>query len=152
MAFIRLESGFKADAQPPRKRFFWLFPGPRPSSAYGYAQALNSTWYEYQKATGRWWVERDDFADAIDFVGWYNQISYRRNDIPLTDAYHLYLAYHEGQHGYRQQTYQDKRWLLRTARRAANKATQYEQQLQNCTAIQTPLDDDIESAASRPSA
>ena len=42
MAFIYQESGFRARAKPKRGRFFWVLPGPRPSSAYGYAQAVET--------------------------------------------------------------------------------------------------------------
>src|SRR5688572_32851412 len=42
LAIIRQESGFRHDARPERGRFLFIFPGRRPSSAHGYAQALNS--------------------------------------------------------------------------------------------------------------
>ena len=42
-------------------------------------------------------ADRDDFNDAIDFIGWYNDQSSRRSKISKSDAYNLYLAYHEGQ-------------------------------------------------------
>jgi len=51
MAIIRQESSFQADAQPPRSRILWIIPGPRPSSAYGYSQALDGTWDWYRQAT-----------------------------------------------------------------------------------------------------
>src|SRR5512144_2880240 len=41
LAIIHQESAFQADAQPPRTRILWIIPGPRPSSAYGYSQALD---------------------------------------------------------------------------------------------------------------
>src|SRR5690606_40708410 len=52
MAFINQESAFRARAKPPRSRILWIIPGPRPSDAFGYAQALDSTWSEYKRATG----------------------------------------------------------------------------------------------------
>ncbi|MCB1809369.1 MAG: hypothetical protein KDJ99_30690, partial [Candidatus Competibacteraceae bacterium] len=65
LAFVRHESGFRATVRPPRKKILWFIPGPRPSSAYGYPQALDSTWDMYRQATGKRWAERDDFADAV---------------------------------------------------------------------------------------
>ena len=54
MAFIHQESKFVDDARPPREWFLWIFPGSYPSTAYGYTQALDSTWREYQKDTNQW--------------------------------------------------------------------------------------------------
>jgi hypothetical protein len=132
MAFIQQESGFRARARPPRTRILWLIPGPRPSDAMGYAQALESTWEDYKRATGRRWASRSDFADAVDFVGWYNSNSNRINGIARNDAYNLYLAYHEGNGGFSRRTYADKQWLLDTAGRVQASANLYEDQFRQC--------------------
>ena len=100
LAFIHTESKFKADATSPRKRYMWVVPGPRLSSAYGYAQAINGTWGQYKHFVGRPEARRDQFADAIDFIGWYVDRSERMNGIPKGDAYNQYLAYHEGHRGF----------------------------------------------------
>ena len=71
MAIIKQESTFKFNAKPPRQKLLGFIPWTRPSDAYGYAQALDSTWKRYQSETGRRFAQRDDFDDAIDFVGWY---------------------------------------------------------------------------------
>jgi hypothetical protein len=44
MAIMHQESAYQARIKPPRTAFLWVFPGRRPSSAYGYAQATESTW------------------------------------------------------------------------------------------------------------
>ena len=44
MATIYTESGFRPYARPPRQKILWVIPWKRPSSAYGYAQALDGTW------------------------------------------------------------------------------------------------------------
>jgi hypothetical protein len=132
MAFIYQESGFRARAKPPRTHILWVIPWTRPSNAYGYAQALDSTWDEYQKAAGGWGASRADFSDAVDFVAWYNHNSVRANGIAPDDAYNLYLAYHEGNGGFRRRTYQGKGWLLDAARSVQNNADRYEAQLQGC--------------------
>ena len=77
MAFVHRESSYVADAKPPRGRLLWVIPWRRPSSAYGYAQATDEAWSDYRKATSRWMVDRDDFSDALDFIGWYNDRSAR---------------------------------------------------------------------------
>ena len=61
MAIMKQESSFKEDAAPPRTKILWLIPGPRKSSAYGYAQAKDGTWEWYMKSAGRWSADRDDF-------------------------------------------------------------------------------------------
>lgn len=134
LAFIRSESGFRSDAEPPRTRILWIIPGPRPSDAYGYAQALDSTWDHYRDATGHSGADRDDFADAVDFIGWYNELSYRDNGISKSDPYHQYLAYHEGQGGYARGSWRDKPWLKAAARRVAALAERYRGQLPRCRA------------------
>ena len=48
MAFMHQESRFVAGAKPPRKQIWGFIPGPRPSDAYGYSQAKNSTWEWYK--------------------------------------------------------------------------------------------------------
>lgn len=132
MAIIYQESAFLADARPPRTTCLWIFPGPRPSSAYGYAQAMNGTWEDYKKATGNRRANRKDFGDAIDFVGWYCALSVRQCGISPTDARNLYLAYHEGRGGFNRKTYQGKAWLLQTAERVERRAATYRGQLAAC--------------------
>ena len=132
MAFIHQESKFVGDNRPPRKWYLWIIPGPRPSTAYGYAQALDTTWEGYMKATGNWGADRDDFEDAVDFIGWYNAQTIKRTGIKAHDAYRLYLAYHEGAGGYLRGTYKNKRWLIDVARKVERRAKVYQQQLVAC--------------------
>ena len=132
MAFIHQESKFVEDARPPREWFLWIFPGSRPSTAYGYTQALNGTWSEYQQNTGQWSADRDDFIDAVDFVGWYNQKTMQRTGIKKHDAYRLYLAYHDGAGGYLRGTYKKKPWLMKVSRKVDRRAKMYNRQLVQC--------------------
>lgn len=132
MAIIYQESRFKATAKPPRKKILGVIPGFRPSSAYGYSQAKKSTWKEYKSSAGRYGADRDDFADAIDFVGWYNKQSHRRSGISRKDPYRLYLAYHEGHGGYNRGSYRKKQWLLDVARKVERRSGTYQAQLQVC--------------------
>lgn len=132
MAIIYQESRFQADARPPRRKILGFIPGPRPSSAYGYSQAKTSTWKDYKRDAGRFGADRDDFADAIDFVGWYNFQSVRRSGISPQDPYGLYLAYHEGHGGYNRSTYLSKAWLLAVASKVELRANTYQKQLTEC--------------------
>jgi hypothetical protein len=132
MAFINQESGFHARARPQRTRLLGFIPWTRPSTARGYAQALNTTWDEYRRETGNMLARRSNFGDAVDFVGWYNQHSYRRNQIQRDDARNLYLAYHEGHTGFNRGSYRDKAWLMPVAERVQQHANRYQQQYAVC--------------------
>lgn len=132
MAMIYQESSFRARAKPERNRILWIFPGSRPSSAFGYAQALDSTWADYEARSGNKRASRSDFRDAVDFVAWYNAYSRRVSNIAPNDARALYLAYHEGNGGYQRGTYREKRWLLDAAANVQANANRFSAQLDNC--------------------
>lgn len=132
MAFIYQESSFRARAKPERSRILWIFPGPRASSAYGYAQALDSTWAEYVAKSGNRGASRADFSDAVDFVAWYNANSSRISNIDTGDARDLYYAYHEGNGGYQRGSYRRKQWLVDAAARVETNAAQFSVQLDSC--------------------
>ncbi|BBM01656.1 hypothetical protein [Microbulbifer sp. GL-2] len=132
MAILHQESRFVHDARPPRSKILGFIPGPRPSDAFGYAQALGSTWRGYQRSTFSYGADRDDFGDAIDFVGWYNNTSARRCQIQSRDSYHLYLAYHEGHGGFNRRTFRNKAWLKKVSHKVSARAKHYQQQLNSC--------------------
>lgn len=132
MAIVHQESKFDARAEPPRTKLLWVIPWRRPSTAYGYSQALRSTWELYRKSDGGMWASRDNFADGVDFIGWYANQANRRAGIPRDDAYALYLAYHEGIGGYQQKTYLRKSWLPPVARKVQARAQIYRAQLATC--------------------
>lgn len=132
MAIIHQESKFDARARPPRKKLLWIIPWKRPSSAYGYTQALKGTWAHYKQNNGGLFSSRNDFGDGVDFIGWYaNQASIRAG-ISRSDAYPLYLAYHEGVGGYMKQSYLKKPWLVTVARKVKARSQLYEMQLNSC--------------------
>ncbi len=132
MAIMHQESHFQPKAKPERTRILWIIPGPRKSSAYGFAQVKDETWDWYKDKAGRWGADRDDFGDAIDFVGWYNHISHESNGIKLDDTYSLYLAYHEGHGGFKRRTFKKKTWLQRVAHKVSARADLYQRQLNGC--------------------
>ena len=132
MAFIQQESAFVARAKPPRTKIFGFIPGPRASSAVGYAQALDSTWEDYKEQSGNNLASRSNFGDAVDFVGWYNNTSNRINNIAKEDAYNLYLAYHEGNAGFTRRSYESKNWLLDVANKVQATSLVYARQIRQC--------------------
>lgn len=132
MAIVHQESTFRFNARPPRTRLMGFIPWKRPSNAYGFAQALDVTWERYKKETGQNYADRDNFDDAIDFVGWYTNLSHRSVGISKWDPYNQYLAYHEGQTGWRRKSYEEKAWLIEAANRVDARAKKWWGQLHGC--------------------
>lgn len=139
MAMMHQESRFRPKAKPPRTKILWVIPGPRKSSAYGFPQAKDETWDWYKKSAGNWGADRDDFADAIDFIGWYNKQSKKQSGIGLWDTKNLYLAYHEGHGGFNRGSYKKKGWLNGVAKKVADQGWRYKKQLDGC-------EDDLKSS------
>ena len=132
LAIMRQESSFKHDAAPPRETILGIPMWWRQSSAYGYAQVKDSTWDWYIDKTGNWGADRDDYADAVDFMGWYSDVSQKTLGISKWDTYNQYLAYHEGHTGWKQRTYLEKAWLMKVARKVDGYAKRYGSQLKTC--------------------
>ena len=132
MSIMYQESRFVADAKPPRKFWLGFIPAGRVSDAYGYPQAKDATWDWYKDKSDNWGADRDDFEDAIDFIGWYNDVSRRTNGISNADTYSLYLAYHEGHGGFKRRTFAGKPWLKRVAAKVSARSRSYAAQLARC--------------------
>ena len=75
LAIIKMESDFDWLAKPPRQKLFKVIPYKRPSSSFGYSQAVNGTWEQYKKETGNKLAVRTRFKDSVDFIGWYTNKS-----------------------------------------------------------------------------
>jgi hypothetical protein len=132
LAVVHQESRFRHDSRPARRKILWIFPWKRPTSAYGYGQATDGTWRDYQRATGNGGADRDDFEDVADFIGWYGHRAFHAARVSKTDPYEFYLAYHEGPHGFRRGSYLRKPWLQSVARKVAARARRYERQYAAC--------------------
>ncbi|MEO0830681.1 MAG: lytic transglycosylase [Pseudomonadota bacterium] len=135
MATIYQESKFISDARTPYQWSLGVIPMGRMSSAYGYSQALDGTWEEYQEETRRPRAKRDSIDDATDFMGWYMTLTQERNGISLGDARNQYLAYHDGHTGYARGSYRSKPWLMRIAGEIEARAALYDTQLKSCGKI-----------------
>ena len=133
MAFVFYESSFQSHARPPRTLLWGLIPWTRPTSAYGYAQALDPAWGEYLAANGDgWFTVRTDMEHALDFVGWYNHLTHRQLGVSFYNPRQLYLAYHEGRGGYQRRSFDQKPAITALAGRVQNRAFRYDNQLQAC--------------------
>ena len=132
MAFILQESSYIQGAKPERTKLLGFIPWKRKSSAYGYAQALDGTWERYKKEAKKTFAFRRNFDDSIDFIAWYNNLSHKKIGIPRDNARLLYLAYHEGQGGYKKGSYRNKPWLTDVATTVQNNANRYKSQFKSC--------------------
>jgi hypothetical protein len=74
----------------------------------------------------------------VDFIGWYVNMSHEMLGISRSDTYNQYLAYHEGQGGYKRKTWEKKPWLINVAKKVEKRAKSYQSQLAQC-------EDDLDS-------
>lgn len=132
MATIHQESKFVGNARTPHQYILGIIPMGRQSSAYGYSQALDGTWEEYQDSEGGRRARRDRIEDATDFMGWYMTETQRSLGVSKSDARGQYLAYHEGRTGYANGSFNSKQWLLDVADRVAARSETYRAQLASC--------------------
>lgn len=132
LAIIKQESSFSQFAKPKRKRLFGLIPGSRSSTAFGYAQVTNPTWDWYKNSSGNFNASRANFTDITDFIGWYTTQSKKMLGISMNDYYNQYLAYHEGQGGWKKKSFNSKKWLLEAAKKVENQSNIYKNQLKDC--------------------
>ncbi len=133
LAFVHQESSFRHDAKPPLGRLLGFIPWFRKSSAKGYSQAKDETWKDYERENDRLFASRNDFGDAVDFIGWYNRKSVDFLKLSPDDTRNLYLAYHEGWTGYRRGTWRHNPTLLAAADKVLRLADTYKHQLRGCS-------------------
>ena len=132
LAFVNKESGFNRWARPKRNKLFKIIPYKRPSSSFGYSQAVNKTWDLYKIETDSPLALRTRFKDSVMFIGWYMQKTKKINKIPLTDAYRQYLNYYLGWKGYANKTYKTDKKAIIFAKKVQQQSKIYKSQLMEC--------------------
>ena len=130
LAIVKRESGFDWLAKPPRQKIFKVIPYKRPSSSFGYSQAVNGTWNQYKNETGNKFASRARFKDSVDFIGWYTNKTKDILNIPLNDAFRQYIAYHEGWGNYK--NYKSNQKVILLAKEVENNSKKYKKQLADC--------------------
>ena len=130
MAIIKRESSFDWLAKPERTKIFKVIPWKRPSSSFGYSQAVIGTWEMYKRNTGNNLALRVRFKDSSDFIGWYTHQTYKKLRISKKDYYRQYLAYHEGWGNYK--NYKAKPNVVSYAREVSVQARKYKKKLKKC--------------------
>ena len=131
LAFIKMESDFDWLAKPPRQKIFKVIPFKRPSSSFGYSQAIKGTWEQYKKETGNKLATRARFKDSVDFIGWYTNKTQSILKISKSDAFRQYLAYHEGWGNYKY--YKKNKKVISLAKKVEKQSYIYKKQLLNCS-------------------
>ena len=130
LAFIKFESDFHWLAKPKRQKLFKIIPFKRPSSSFGYSQAVKGTWKQYKEEQNKPLALRTRFKDSVDFIGWYTNKSSKLLKIPKNDAFKQYIAYHEGWGNYK--NYKKNQKIILLAKKVENQSKKYKAQLNNC--------------------
>ncbi len=130
LAIINMESNFNRFAKPPRQKIFKVVPYKRPSSSFGYSQAVKGTWKQYKEETGNKFATRTRFKDSVDFIGWYTNKTEKILKISKNDAFKQYIAYHEGWGNYK--NYKNNKKVINLAKRVEKQSNIYKQQLSEC--------------------
>tara|TARA_B100000963_G_scaffold212934_1_gene185552 strand:+ start:774 stop:1373 length:600 start_codon:yes stop_codon:yes gene_type:complete len=130
LAIIKMESDFDWLAKPSRQKIFKIIPFKRPSSSFGYSQAVKGTWKQYKKETGNKLAIRSRFKDSVDFIGWYTNKSESILKISKNDAFKQYLAYHEGWGNFKY--YKKNKKVIGLAKKVERQSDIYKKQLLKC--------------------
>jgi len=130
LAIIKMESDFDWLAKPARQKLFKVIPFKRPSSSFGYSQAVKGTWKQYKNETGNKLARRTRFKDSVDFIGWYTSKTETILKISKQDVFRQYLAYHEGWGAYK--NYKNKPKVIELANKVKKQANRYKSQLKKC--------------------
>ena len=130
LAIIKMESDFDWLAKPERQKIFKVIPYKRPSSSFGYSQAVKGTWDQYKKETNNKLATRARFRDSVDFIGWYTDKTEKLLKISKKDVYRQYLAYHEGWGNYK--NYKNNQKVIILAKKVTKQANEYRKQLKKC--------------------
>ena len=131
LAFIKMESDFDWLARPERLKIFKIIPYRRPSSSFGYSQAVKGTWKQYKEETNNKLATRTRFKDSVDFIGWYTNKTEKILKISKKDAFRQYIAYHEGWDNYK--NYKKKQKVILLAKKVQQQSDKYKSQLNKCS-------------------
>ena len=130
LAIIKMESDFDWLAKPERTKIFKVIRYKRPSSSFGYSQAVKGTWKQYKTETGNKFATRTRFKDRVDFIGWYTNKTEKILKISKKDAFRQYVAYHEGWGNYK--NYKNNQKIIILAKKVEKQSKKYRLQLKKC--------------------
>ena len=131
LAIIKMESDFDWLAKPARQKLFKVIPYKRPSSSFGYSQAIDGTWRQYKNETGNKYALRTRFKDSVDFIGWYTSKTEKILKISKKDTFKQYIAYHEGWGNYK--NYKSNQKVILLSKKVENYSNKFKKQLNKCS-------------------
>ena len=131
LAIIKMESDFDWLAKPARQKLFKVIPYKRPSSSFGYSQAIKGTWKQYKDETGNKYALRTRFKDSVDFIGWYTNKTEKILKVSKKDAFRQYIAYHEGWGNYK--NYKNNQKVIVLAKKVEGYSSKFKKQLNKCS-------------------
>ncbi len=131
LAIIKMESDFDWLAKPARQKLFKIIPYKRPSSSFGYSQAIKGTWKQYKDETGNKYALRTRFKDSVDFIGWYTNKTEKILKVSKKDAFRQYIAYHEGWGNYK--NYKSNQKVIVLAKKVEGYSNKFKKQLNKCS-------------------
>jgi len=132
LAIVNKESAFNRWAKPKRNKLFKIIPYKRPSSSFGYSQAVNKTWELYKTETNNPLALRARFKDSVMFIGWYMNKTKNTNNISMNDAYRQYLNYYLGWGNYSKKIYKTDKKAIIYAKKVEKQSNIYKNQLKEC--------------------
>ena len=132
LAIVNKESGFNRWAKPKRHKLFKIIPYKRPSSSFGYSQAVNKTWELYKTETNSPLALRTRFKDSVMFIGWYMNKTKKTNNISMSDTYRQYLNYYLGWGNYSKKIYKTDKKAIIYAKKVEKQSNIYKNQLKEC--------------------
>ena len=132
LAIVNKESGFNRWAKPKRTKLFKIIPYKRPSSSFGYSQAVKKTWEQYKIETNKPLALRSRFKDSVMFIGWYMSKTKKINKIPMEDSYRQYLNYYLGWGSYANKDYKTDKKAVILAKSVEKQSKIYKNQLREC--------------------
>ena len=130
LAFIKFESDFHWLAKPKRQKLFKIIPFKRPSSSFGYSQAVKGTWKQYKEEQNKPLALRTRFKDSVDFIGWYTNKTQKILNVSKDDAFKQYIAYHEGWGAFK--NYKKNQKVINLAKKVEKQSSKYKNQLIKC--------------------
>ena len=131
LAIIKMESDFDWLAKPARQKLFKVIPYKRPSSSFGYSQAIKGTWKQYKDETGNKYALRTRFKDSVDFIGWYTNKTEKILKVSKKDAFRQYIAYHEGWGNFK--NYKSNQKVIVLAKKVEGYSNKFKKQLNKCS-------------------
>lgn len=96
LAIMDQESSFNPYAMADRRPWLKRMVSKKKISAYGYAQATDATWKDFNQKAAKTVVSRSNYLDSVAFIYWLVQRNRRLQSSAQISTYQDYLNYYNG--------------------------------------------------------